>query len=65
LAEEKQRLHQLVIKFRGLFIIAALLGGLALSFVLGMIYLPGPQQETVRVLLPSGASTRIIAARLR
>lgn len=64
MAEEKQRLHQLVIKFRGLFIIAALLGGLALSFVLGMIYLPGPQQETVRVLLPSGASTRIIAARL-
>ncbi|MCH1542750.1 MAG: endolytic transglycosylase MltG [Alphaproteobacteria bacterium] len=58
------RLKQLVIKSRGILIAAALLGSLALSVLLGLIYLAGPHSETVRVLLPSGASSRSIASNL-
>ena len=58
------RLKQLVIKFRGILIVAALLGSLALSMLLGLVYLAGPHSETVRVVLPSGASSRSIASNL-
>jgi UPF0755 protein len=58
------RLKQLVIKFRGILLVAALLGSLALSVVLGLVYLPGPHGETARILLPGGASSRSIAGHL-
>ena len=58
------RLKQLFSQFRGILLIAALLGGLALTLILGLIYLPGPHSETGRVLLKSGASSGAIAANL-
>jgi UPF0755 protein len=57
-------LKQFVVKFRGILMVAALLGSLALSMLLGAVYLAGPHGETVRLVLPSGASSRSIAAQL-
>ena len=59
-----ERLKQLILKFRGLIIIAAVSGGLAIAIILGLIYMPGPHGDTKRVLLQSGASSRAIASHL-
>ena len=59
-----ERLKQLILKFRGLIIVTAVSGSLAIAIILGMIYLPGPHGVTVRVMLQSGASSRTIASNL-
>ena len=58
------RLKQLILKFRGLIIVAAVSGSLAGAVILGLVYLPGPHGDTTRVLLQSGVSSRTIAGNL-
>ena len=59
-----ERLKQLILKFRGFIIVAAVSGGLAIVIIMGLIYLPGPHGDTTRVVLQSGASSRSIADNL-
>ena len=58
------RFKQLLSKFRGPLILAALLGGLALTAIIGLVFLPGPHSQTKRIIIEAGASSRAIADRL-
>lgn len=58
------KLKQLFSQYRGILTVAAVLSILAVTAVAGLVFLPGPHQETARVILPSGASSRTIAAKL-
>lgn len=58
------RLKQLILEYRGVLLVATLLGSLAITALLGLVYLPGPHDKTTRIVLPNGASSRTIATKL-